>query len=75
MIANQDNHPQRQLYYLGAKTLEILRDKGGSVDFFDIYQELKVKEDISIRLFILTVDWLYLLGTIKSHKGIIEQCS
>lgn len=75
MIVNQDNHPQRQLYYLGAKALEILSAKGGSVDFFDVYQELKVKEDISIRLFVLTVDWLYLLGAIKSNKGIIEQCS
>jgi len=75
VIVNQDNHPQRQLYYLGAKALEILSDKGGTVDFFDIYQELKIKENISIRLFVLTVDWLYLLGAIKSNKGIIEQCS
>mgnify|MGYP000396486835 FL=1 len=75
MIVNQDNHPQRQLYYLGAKALEVLNIKGGSVDFFDIYQELKIKEDISIRLFVLTIDWLYLLGAIKSDKGLIERCS
>lgn len=75
MIVNQDNHPQRQLYYLGAKALEILNSKGGVIDFFDIYQELKLKEDISIRLFVLTVDWLYLLGVITSDKGLIKRCS
>lgn len=75
MIVNQDNHPQRQLYYLGAKALEILNAKGGVIDFFDIYQELKIKEDISIRLFVLTVDWLYLLGVITSDKGLIKRCS
>ncbi len=75
MILNQDNHPQRQLYYLGAKALEVLQSNGGAGDFFDIYQELRQKEDISIKLFVLTLDWLYLLGAIKSNKGIIEQCS
>ncbi|MBL1277627.1 MAG: hypothetical protein COB30_016215 [Ectothiorhodospiraceae bacterium] len=75
MIVNQDNHPQRQLYYLGAKALEVLNSKGGSADFFEIYQALKINEDISIRLFVLTVDWLYLLGAVTSNKGLIERCS
>jgi len=75
VIVNQDNHPQRQLYYLGAKALEILNTKGGSGDFFDIYLELKIKENISIKLFVLTVDWLYLLGAVTSNKGLIERCS
>ncbi len=75
MIVNQDNHPQRQLYYLGGKALEILNAKGEAVDFFDIYQELKITEDISIRLFILTVDWLYLVGAVTSDEGLIERCS
>lgn len=75
MIVSQDNHPQRQLYYLGAKTLGMLRRKGGTSDFFEAYQELKNAEDISIMLFILTLDWLYLLGVVKAEKGWITQCS
>lgn len=75
MIINQDNNPQRQLYYLGAKALEILNAKGGSVDFFEVYEQLKIEHNISIRLYVLTVDWLYLLGAIKSDKGLIERCS
>ncbi|MFB0981080.1 MAG: hypothetical protein QMC62_09210 [Alteromonadaceae bacterium] len=75
MIVNQDTHPQRQVYYLGAKALEVLQASGGVGDFLDIYQALRQQENISIKLFILTLDWLYLLGAIKSNKGIIEQCS
>lgn len=75
MIINQDNNPQRQLYYLGAKALEILNGKGGSADFFEVYKQLKIEHDISIKLYVLTVDWLYLLGAIKSDKGLIERCS
>jgi len=75
VIINQDNNPQRQLYYLGAKALEILNAKGGSVDFFEVYEQLKIEHNISIRLYVLTVDWLYLLGAIKSDRGLIERCS
>ncbi|GHE80140.1 ABC-three component system middle component 6 [Thalassotalea profundi] len=75
MILNSDSHPQRQLYYLGAKTLEVLSNNGGVADFFDTYSEIKDQENISLMLFVLTLDWLYLLGAIKSEKGTIEICS
>ncbi|BCL71333.1 ABC-three component system middle component 6 [Vibrio maritimus] len=75
MIINPNKHPQRQLYYLGAKTLGILKKHGGNSDFFEAYQELKEEEDISVMLFILTLDWLYLLGAIKSEDGWIKLCS
>ena len=74
MIVNPDSHPQRQLYYLGAKVIEIISANDDSSDFFETYKKLKEKEDISIMLFMLTLDWLYLLGVIKSHRGLIEKC-
>ncbi|WP_442961470.1 MULTISPECIES: ABC-three component system middle component 6 [unclassified Pseudoalteromonas] len=75
MIISQNIHPEFQLYYLGARTLEILNRNGGKSDFFEAYQELKKNEKVSIKLFIHTLDWLFLLGAIKSEKGWIEQCS
>ncbi|GAB1623764.1 hypothetical protein AAOGI_38140 [Agarivorans albus] len=75
MILNPDSHPQRQLYYLGAKALEVLQSNNGLGDFFYIYQKLQESEDISIKLFVLTLDWLYLLGAIDSTEGNIKQCS
>lgn len=75
MIINPSSHPQRQLYYLGAKTLELLKNNNGELDFFETYQALKENEDISLMLFILTLDWLYLLEAIKSEGGWIKLCS
>lgn len=75
MIISKDSHPERQLYYLGAKVLELLTHQNGESDFFEAYKKLKDKEDISVMLFILTLDWLYLLGAVKSDKGWIKLCS
>lgn len=75
MITDQNSHPQRQLYYLGAKVLELLNEGHNSVEFFQAYQQLKKNEKISIKLFTLTLDWLFLLGVISLEKGIIKKCS
>ncbi|MBL4775514.1 MAG: hypothetical protein JKY87_05610 [Mariprofundus sp.] len=74
MIISQDNNPQRELYYLGAQVIEILNNSKSTFDFFDVFQNLKEKEDISINLFVLTIDWLYLLGIVDSKQGVIEKC-
>lgn len=75
MIVSKNTHPNRQLYYLGAKTLDILSSKSELVNFFDAYEKLKHEEDISVSLFVLTLDWLYLLGAIESENGWIRKCS
>ena len=74
MIIIQDNNPQRDLYFLGAKVIEILNDPKQTFDFFDVFQSLKEKEDVSMNLFVLTIDWLYLLGVVKSKNGKFEKC-
>ncbi|MDQ6974971.1 MAG: hypothetical protein Q9M22_00220 [Mariprofundaceae bacterium] len=74
MIVSQDNNPQRELYYLGAQVIDLLNRSKGALDFFDTFQNLKEKEDISMNLFVLTIDWLYLLGIVDSKEGVIEKC-
>lgn len=74
MITDQNNHPQRQLYYLGAKVIELLSANHNTAEFFQAYQQLKENEKISIKLFTLTLDWLFLLGVISLEKGIIKKC-
>jgi hypothetical protein len=71
MIVGRDIHPQKKIYYLGAIVLEILKssnDKG--YDFFSLYQQVIKKEKISINLFTLTLDWLFILGLV----GCISNC-
>lgn len=76
MIVSKDISPERDFYYLGAKTIEILSvNNDKKMDFFKVYSELDKLENISINLFILTLDWLYLIGAIeKSVKGNIIKC-
>ena len=74
MIINKDNNPQRDLYYLGAQVINLLDTESYEADFFDVFQQLKKREDISMHLFVLTIDWLYLLGVVNSRKGVITKC-
>jgi hypothetical protein len=76
MIISRDINPERDFYYLGAKTIEILSStEENKMDFFSVFYELKSSEDISLNLFTLTLDWLYIIGAIdKSRKGYIVKC-
>jgi len=73
MIIGKDIHPEREIYYLGALVLDILqKSPEKELDFFYIYQKVNESEKISIKLFILTLDWLFILGAIINNKGNIK---
>ena len=76
MIVSKDINPERDFYYLGAKTIDILSSsQTKKMDFFDVFNTLKLTEDISLNLFTLTLDWLFILGVIdNSQKGYIVKC-
>ncbi len=75
MIVGKDIHPQRKIYYLGSLILEIFKSSPKKkFDFFDIYQKINERDKVSIKLFTLTLDWLFLLGAIESNKGYIKKC-
>jgi len=76
MIVSRDIHPERDFYYLGGKLIEILdQSKDLDFDFFKIYDLLKNDENISLNLYVLTLDWLYLIGVVKiNKKGNLIKC-
>ncbi|OFX27514.1 MAG: hypothetical protein A2033_10830 [Bacteroidetes bacterium GWA2_31_9] len=76
MIISKDINPERDFYYLGAKVIEIISNtEDNKIDFFDVFEKLNTSEKVSINLYTLTLDWLYLLGAInKSKKGNIVKC-
>ena len=76
MIVNKNTAPERDLYYLGGKVIEIL-DGSNKVefDYFELYGSLNKSHSISINLFSLVLDWLFILGVIKNgKKGLLEKC-
>jgi len=76
MIVSKDINPERDFYYLGAKIIEIISSSEDSkVNFFDVFEKLNASEKVSINLYTLTLDWLYLIGAInKSEQKSILKC-
>ncbi|GAB3349334.1 hypothetical protein GCM10027566_05440 [Arachidicoccus ginsenosidivorans] len=76
MIINKHINPERDLYYLGGKLIEILGDSNPiNIDYIDLYNQLNNEHHISINLFSLVLDWLFILGVIKKgKKGAIVKC-
>jgi hypothetical protein len=76
MLLSVNIKPDKDVYYLGAKVIEVLNEADGNrIDFFDTFQKLNSIEKISMNLFVLSVDWLYILGVIKqSNDKYIEKC-
>lgn len=75
MIVDKDTHPERKIYYFGAMVIDQLRElDSGTFDYFDLYEKTKIVSDISIEIFSLTLDWLFMIGIIDSIDGKIRKC-
>jgi len=76
MIINKNINPERDLYYLGGKVIEILDSSNKTkFDYFELYSSLNKNHNISINLFSLVLDWLFILGAVKKDKkGLLEKC-
>ncbi len=76
MIVSKNTNPEKDLYYLGSKVIELLGTSNNTkFDYFKLYQSLNVEQRVSLNLYSLVLDWLFILGIIKnSNNGIIEKC-
>lgn len=76
MIIDKNINPERDLYYLGGILIDILENKDHKeVDYMDLYTLINNKKEITINLFSLTLDWLFVLGLVaKGENGQIKIC-
>lgn len=76
MIVDKNINPERDLYYLGGVLINLIdSNKSKEFDYMDLYNLMKSEKDISINLFSLTLDWLFILGLVKKGtKGKIGIC-
>lgn len=75
MIIGKDIHPEKKIYYWGAIVIEHIRNNENTeINFFSLYEEIKSNNDISINIYSLTLDWLFLLGVINGDNGAIKKC-
>lgn len=75
IVINKDINPEREIYYLGAEVIEILKGiPMKDADLLDVFQLLNKRRRVSMNLFVLTLDWLYLVGSINHNEGCIVKC-
>mgnify|MGYP003111663248 FL=1 len=75
MIIGKEVSPQNNVYHIGAKIIQVLKTyDSDSINYFEVYSDLNKIEKVSINLFSLALDWLYLLGVIDNKEGQLKRC-
>jgi hypothetical protein len=76
MIVDNNVNPERDLYYLGGILIDVLSTKKKKeIDYMELYQLFNKKQEVTINLYSLTLDWLFILGLInKGENGKIKKC-
>ena len=74
MIIDKNINPQRDVYYLGALLIKVLKDNSSEISFFEAFIQFNQREKVSMSLFTLAMDWLFLIGAISSKNGRIVKC-
>jgi len=75
MLLPENIHPKNSLYFNGAYVLKALKEEN-NLSIVQLYFRVKGFHQISISLFVLTLDWLYLVGLVSFNSvGNITLCS
>lgn len=75
MLLPDNIHPENTIYYNGAFVLETLKSNTYN-SILDLYQATKAKKEMSFSIFVLCLDWLYLLNIAQiNNKGEVRLCS
>lgn len=75
MLLPDNIHPENSLYFTGSVVLSTVR-QGDSWDLLELYSRVKAINEITMPIFILSLDWLFLLNAIKiNDNGQIIPCT
>jgi hypothetical protein len=75
MLLPDNIHPEQSIYYNGALVLQALREQR-VMDLLDLYLSTKKQREMTMPVFVLCLDWLYLLNLVSlNEQGSVELCS
>lgn len=75
MLLPDNIHPENSIYYNGAFVLKELQKKTDQ-DLIELYQNVKQSRNLTFPVFILCLDWLFLLDAAKlNNNNIVQICS
>lgn len=73
MLLPDNIHPKNCAYYNGAIVLSVLQ-KNNDMELLELYSLVKQVQNMSFSLFILSLDWLYLIDTASLEQGKVRLC-
>lgn len=75
MLLPDTIHPEQSIYYNGAFVLQALRERR-VMDLLDLYLDTQKYRQMTMPVFVLCLDWLYLLNLVSlNNQGSVELCS
>jgi len=75
MLIPDNIHPEQTIFFNGAFVLKTIQNRHVA-SLLDLYLEAKGEREMSMPVFVLCLDWLYLLNLITAdEQGNIKLCS
>lgn len=76
MLIPDNIHPEQTIYFNGAFVLKTIQKNAMIIDIIDLYILTRVEREMSMPVFMLCLDWLFLLNVvILNDAGRVELCS
>ncbi len=75
MLVPDNIHPEQTIYFNGAFVLKIIQERR-VMDMLDLYVQTTSERDMTMPVFVLCLDWLFLLDLVTFNDiGKVELCS
>jgi len=74
MLLPDNVHPKNSIYYNGAIVLQVLQNNN-RIEMLELFHIVNQVQNMSFPVFILCLDWLYLIDAAELQKETVELCS
>lgn len=75
MLLPDNMHPEQSIYFNGAFVLQVLQ-KNPVCDLLELFMQTRTVREMTMPVFVLCLDWLYLLGLAKmDEQGSVVLCT
>ena len=74
MLLPDNIHPENSIYYNGAVVLQVLQNND-KLEMLELYNRVKKVRYMSFPVFVLCLDWLYLINVAELKREKVELCS
>ena len=75
MLIPDNIHPEQTIYFNGALVLKVIQTHH-AMNMVDLYLKTILEKDMSMPIFMLCLDWLFLLDLIRfDNHGRVKLCS